>query len=203
MNSSITAIVFDIGNVLLKFDYTLAADRLKQKNSLTQLPDRDEVVEIKNLYESGRLTREEFLARVRPLFADLGTDEEFMAIWADIFEVNEPMVEFVQQVAGRVPIYLLSNIGCIHLEHIRRQYAFFQQFDGGVFSYQVTCAKPEPEIYVRATESLRLEPSTTLFIDDLPENIEEATRQGWRGLRYQFQKHADFLSAVRRLGLTD
>ena len=76
----IDAVIFDIGNVLLKFDYLVAAHRLMKHNGLTELPDRAPIVAAKELLEGGRIDRAEFLRRVRPEFSHAGTDEEFVAM---------------------------------------------------------------------------------------------------------------------------
>lgn len=198
----IRAVIFDIGNVLLKFNYLVAAERLRLINGLTELPERDPLVEAKALLEAGKLSREEFLQRARAAFCHREDEASFLEIWEDIFHPNLPMVDFAGGLRGRLPLYLLSNISCIHREYIFRRYEFMGIFDRGAYSYELGCLKPERVIYERAAQLLDIEPGETLFIDDMPENIEAASEFGLRTLLYDFRKHDAFLREVAALGLT-
>jgi putative hydrolase of the HAD superfamily len=198
----IEAIIFDIGNVLLKFNYLIAAERLRLINGLHELPERDPLVAAKNLLEAGQISREEFLHRARASFAHREDEASFLEIWEDIFHPNFPMVEFARSLHRRLPLYLLSNISCIHREYIFRKYDFMQLFDRGAYSYELGCLKPEPIIYERAAQLLRIDPANTLFIDDMPENIEAAQNFGLQTRLYDFRKHDDFLQSLTGLGLT-
>lgn len=76
-------------------------------------------------------------------------------------------------------LYYLSNwdlysIGC--------QKEFFEplisKFDGGIFSYQVKCQKPEVSIYNILIDRYHLDPSKCIFFDDREENVETAKLVG-------------------------
>ncbi len=197
----IDAVIFDIGNVLLKFDYMIAARRLMAHNGLAEVPAREPIVAAKEALEGGRIPRAEFLRRVRPEFSHTGSDAEFLAMWEDIFEENRPMTRFAVGLAARgVPTYLLSNISCIHHEFIFRRYPVFATFRDGVFSYRAGSLKPEPRIYEIAIAQFGVDPARTLFIDDLAPNIAEAERQGWRGLVYDHRDHAASAEKLRAFG---
>ncbi len=43
--------------------------------------------------------------------------------------------------------YIFSNTNDLAIEHIRRNFPFFQNFDGYIFSYEVKSMKPGPAIY--------------------------------------------------------
>jgi epoxide hydrolase-like predicted phosphatase len=198
----IEAVIFDIGNVLLKFDYMVAARRLMALNGLAEPPDREPIVQAKAALERGRIDRTEFLRLVRPAFAHTGSDEDFLAIWEDIFEENELMTQFAMQLMERgIPTYLLSNISCIHHEYAFRRYPAFQCFRDGVFSYKAGALKPESRIYEIAIAQFGIEPRRALFIDDLEENIEAARALGLRGLVYDYREHAVAEEALRGLGV--
>lgn len=198
----IEAVIFDIGNVLLKFDYMVAARRLMALNGVIELPDREPIVEAKAALERGEIDRAEFLRLVRPAFAHQGSDEDFLAIWEDIFEENEPMTQLAVHLAeGGIPIYLLSNISCIHHEYAFRRYPAFQSFRDGVFSYKVGALKPESRIYEIAIAQFGVEPGRALFIDDLEENIAAARALGLQGLVYDHRDHGAVEQVLRKLGV--
>lgn len=197
----IDAVIFDIGNVLLKFDYLVAAHRLMAHNGLAELPDRAPIVAAKELLEGGRIDRAEFLRLVRPEFAHAGTDEEFVAMWEDIFEENRPMTRLAVALAAHgVPTFLLSNISCIHHDFIFRTYPVFRTFRDGVFSYRAGALKPDPRIYEIALAQFGIDPARTLFIDDLAPNIAAAEAFGLHGLVYDHHNHLATADRLRELG---
>ncbi|MBT8082631.1 MAG: HAD-IA family hydrolase [Gammaproteobacteria bacterium] len=44
--------------------------------------------------------------------------------------------------------------------------------------------KPEPQIYEYLLDAYQLEPTDTIFIDDLPENLDAAASLGIRTIRF-------------------
>jgi FMN phosphatase YigB (HAD superfamily) len=198
----IDAVIFDIGNVLLKFDYLIAARRLMEHNGLAEQPDRERIVAAKAALEGGEIDRAEFLRLVRPEFSHTGSDADFIAMWEDIFEENEPLTRIAAALAEKgVPTYLLSNISCIHHEFVFRQYPVFATFRDGVFSYKAGVLKPEPRIFEIALAQFEVDPARTLYIDDLEENVAAAERAGLRGLVYDFRDHAAAEEKLRGHGI--
>jgi len=151
-------------------------------------------------HETGRSTREDFVRIVREAFAHDGPEDHFMEIWTRIFQVNTPMVEWARSMHGKVPLYLLSNIGCIHHDHIFEEYDFFRTlFDDGVYSYKAGVMKPERRIFEIARTQFGVDPSRTLYIDDLEENVRGAESIGFLGHHYDPSHHHRFEERVREL----
>ena len=48
---------------------------------------------------------------------------------------------------------------------------FLQEFDGGIFSYEVQSIKPEEKIYRLLLERYRIRPERAVFFDDRPVNV--------------------------------
>lgn len=198
---NIEAVIFDIGNVLVRFDYYRAANRLIELNGLEELPDRDEIVAAKEALESGRLARDEFLKVLRREFQHTGSDESLVAIWEDIFDENEAMTKVAITLSAHLPVYVLSNISCIHHEYLFRKYPVFSTFRDGVFSYRVGCLKPDPRIYLETVRALDVTPEKTVFIDDLEANIAAAEAAGFIGILYDHEHHTNAEERLRELGL--
>jgi len=199
----IKAIIFDIGNVLLKFDYQIAFKAIAAYTgeispaliSLLEPLNRD--------FEAGAINRGEFVRRVGEAIEFGGTEPEFVAAWEAIFVENKPMKELVGQLRERYPLYLLSNIGEIHHEYIFRTFPVFESFADGVFSYLAGCLKPDPEIYEIAARQFGVEPGETLFMDDMPANVEGARRAGFQAVLYDANAHEEFLKELARLGVVE
>lgn len=198
----IRAFLFDIGNVLLKFDFSIA---MKKTLALSEVRDLVEATaqldRIKLGYEEGQIDRAAFLRGVFDVLQYRGTEAEFVTAWEDIFTVNEPMVALVERLHGRVPLYLLSNTNDIHYDYFTRRYEFFTRFSGGTYSHVARAAKPGREIYEIAQRQHGLDPATTFFIDDLLPNIETARALGFQTHHYHHAEHGALLTAIAAAGL--
>ncbi len=198
----IRAFLFDIGNVLLKFDFSIALRKLATQG---EVADPVEVMaridQIKLAYEDGQFDRAAFLRGAFDVLRYRGTEAEFVAAWEDIFVPNEPMVALVEKLHGRFPLYLLSNTSDIHREFIFRRYPFFSCFTAGTYSYEAKASKPGREIYGIAQRELGLEPASTFFIDDLLPNIETARTLGFNAHHYHYDQHAALLAQMADIGV--
>ena len=132
----IRAFLFDIGNVLLKFDFSLA---LRAVAELSEVHDETEILaridRIKWSYEDGQIDRAAFLRGVFDVLRYRGTEAQFIAAWEDIFAANTPMFALVEHLAKTHPLYLLSNTNDIHRDYIFRTYPVFARFTDGTYSY--------------------------------------------------------------------
>jgi|SRR6266853_480778 len=198
----IRAFVFDIGNVLLKFDFSLAMTKVAAQSEVRDPVDvLARIDQLKSGYEDGQIDRPAFLRGVFDALRYRGTEAEFSAAWNEIFEPNEPMIALLEKLRGRFPLYLLSNTNDLHREYFFRRYPFFSYFAAGVFSYEVRASKPNRAIYEIATRQLGLEPATTFFIDDLLPNIEAARAFGFRAHHYHCDRHDRLLADLAELAI--
>lgn len=189
---SVPAFVSDVGKVLIDFDFASAARRLAEK-----CPHPAETVltlfdGIKGPYEDGRINDEEFVREGMRLTGFTGTAEEFIAIWCEIFTENEPMKASLAALAGRVPMYLLSNTSGLHKDYFWRTYSIFQPFSGGVYSHEARCSKPGEAIFRHTIGKFGIDPARTFYVDDLLPNIETAARLGFQTFHYSLAKHRQF-----------
>jgi len=198
----IRAFLFDIGNVLLKFDFNIALRRLAERGEVSDPVDVvARIDQIKLAYEDGQMDRAAFLRGAFDVLRYRGTEAEFIAGWEDIFVPNEPMVALVEKLHGRFPLYLLSNTSDIHREYVFRQYPFFQCFTAGTYSYEARASKPNRAIYEIAQHQLGLEPAATFFIDDLLPNIETARALGFLTHHYHYDQHPALLAQLAAAGV--
>lgn len=195
----IRAFLFDIGNVLLKFDFSVAIRKIAAQSDVRDPVDAvARIDQLKSGYEDGQIGREAFGRGAIDALRYRGTSEEFFAAWNDIFEPNEPMVTLVEQLHGRFPLYLLSNTNDAHCDYFLNRYPFFSRFKAGIFSHEVRASKPNRAIYEIATRQLRIEAGETFFIDDLLPNIEAARAFGFLTHHYHYENHASLLDELRQ-----
>jgi 2-haloacid dehalogenase len=83
-----------------------------------------------------------------------------------------------------VPCYALSNMEPDAFAIRRDRFAFMNWFDGHVISGLEGVAKPDRKIFDLLLERYRLDPGSTVFIDDVPRNIEAARELGLLAIRF-------------------
>jgi FMN phosphatase YigB (HAD superfamily) len=181
------SVVFDLGNVLLDFDYSKVAAKMLH---FCDLP-REELIRALNQspllhrYETGLLTTQQFFEEVVRVSRFSGTFQDFQPIFADIFSPVLEMVDLHRRLRSRsVPTYVFSNTNEIAIKHIRATYPFFGHFDGYILSYEHRAMKPEPAIYAVVERETRHRAAEILYIDDRHENVEQGTARGWRTIHH-------------------
>lgn len=181
--------LFDIGNVLVHFDFAKAARRLAERSEAA--PDGIEALlePIKVDLESGRMSDDAFITQGIARIGFAGSRTEFAEIWSDIFTENRPMIALVDRLAGRHLLYLFSNTSALHRDWLFGRFPVFARFDGGVYSYEAGCSKPHEPIYLEAVTRFGLDPAGTIYIDDLPENIAAGERLGFATHHYVVGRH--------------
>ena len=81
-------------------------------------------------------------------------------------------------------LYFLSNMPVPYARELEQKHTFLEHFDGGIFSGDVLCSKPDPGIYSLLQSSYGLVPGSTVFIDDLKVNVDAARALGWKGIHF-------------------
>ena len=82
-------------------------------------------------------------------------------------------------------LYYLSNMPVPFARTLEKNHPFLSWFDGGIFSGDVQSIKPEASIYQLLQSRYQLVPDQTLFIDDMPVNVQAARACGWQGIHFE------------------
>ncbi|MBL7973838.1 MAG: HAD family phosphatase [Candidatus Kapabacteria bacterium] len=178
--NSITTILFDLGGVL----YDINMKRTQDSLSLLAGSEIDYSIasqhDVFSLFESGKITAQEFRDGLRTAYNITATDDELDAAWnALLVGVIPNRIEMLQRVKTKFRIALLSNINVIHHNRIDDEVKeLFAQFDTLFLSYDVGMRKPNEDIYRHALAELQATPQEVLFIDDSPLNIYTAQKLG-------------------------
>jgi 2-haloacid dehalogenase len=176
-------VVFDLGKVLVDFDYGIAARRLAEKSTANADEVRAVIDQTALLfrYESALMTTEEFFNEVKSRVGFRGDFEEFAAPFGDIFAELPEMISLHAEIrALGLPTFILSNTNDIAVSHIRRRFPFFVNFDGYILSYECGALKPHARIYEITEQRTGCRDAEILFLDDKPENVEAAAQRGWQ-----------------------
>ena len=191
------ACIFDIGNVLVRFDFEIAASKLRARSLNSSDEARSAVEHLKLRYENGDLSRQEFDSKAIETLGFQGSVSDFEAIWQEIFFDNPAIEPLVKQIAVRHPLYLLSNTSDLHLEYLLKRFPVFRYFKDGVYSFSAKHSKPDPEIFEIAIEHFGVIASKTLYIDDLEPNIQAARKAGLITFHYDLRRNEDLSEFLR------
>jgi HAD superfamily hydrolase (TIGR01509 family) len=196
------AVVFDLGKVLLDFDYGIVARRLaahggREAEQIRLLLDQSPLL---FRLESGQMTNTEFFREVAALTGFTGGFDEFAQIFGDIFAAIDPMIDLHAQLRARgVPTFIFSNTNELAVRHIRASYPFFAHFTDYVFSHEAGSMKPDPRIYEVVEQRTGGRGAELLYLDDRKENVDAGAARGWRVVHHQSPETT--IAAVRAAGL--
>jgi glucose-1-phosphatase len=186
--TSNSIVVFDLGKVLVDFDYSIAARKIAAR-STKQLPDLGHFLgssPVLARFESGLLARQQFFAKIQEITGFTGNVNEFSDDLADIFLPIQPMIELHEELLQRgFKTYIFSNTNDIAIEHVRQNFPFFKHFDGYIFSYEVGAMKPDAKIYEAMEKMSGRHGAEIIYIDDRPENVEAGAARGWRAILHE------------------
>jgi HAD superfamily hydrolase (TIGR01509 family) len=195
-------VVFDLGKVLLEFDYSIAARHLAARGTVTPEMVHKFIGQSPLLfrYETGLMTKDEFYKAVCAETGFKGDLKEFSHIFGDIFAPMDPMIELHAKLKQRgVPTFIFSNTNELALEHIRQQYPFFHGFDGYILSYEHGAMKPHAKLYEVVERVTKRRKQQLLYIDDRPENIAAGAERGWQVILQEMPEKT--LAEVKKTGL--
>jgi FMN phosphatase YigB (HAD superfamily) len=197
-----TVVVFDLGKVLVDFDYSIAARKIADQSQKSPAEIQALIAQSRFVidYETGRLTRREFYERVREAAGFRGTLGEFGEFFADIFAEIPPMIELHAGLHRRgVPTYIFSNTNDLAIEHVRRSFPFLRDFNGYIFSYEVGAMKPDAKIYEALEKLAGRRGSDIVYLDDRPENVAAGAARGWRTILHETPEKS--CAAMEEMGL--
>lgn len=177
--NSIQTIIFDLGNVLIKIDYTRFLKNLSLDGRYNEKEIYNLLVEPTSLYEKGIIDSRTFYEKAINKISINVDYEYFYNAWCSVAsEVVEGMEEIVEKLNNVYPLYLLSNTNEAHLEYILDKFRILKYFREMFLSYKIGSMKPEQKIYKVMLEKLNVNPKEILYIDDKLENLEAAKEFG-------------------------
>ena len=197
-NKKYSVIVFDLGMVLLPFDYNIALERLEKIEKtfgVNYLNHYKANYETHRQFERGDISEDEFLKRIMVVFKGRLDRETFKKIYSEIFTVNEEVVALLPLLKRNYQLLLLSNTNSIHKEYGWKNYVFIKYFDKLFLSHEIGSVKPEEKIYRAIENYTNLPPEQHIFIDDVKEYVEAAAKLGWDGI--QFTNYQGLYAALK------
>jgi HAD superfamily hydrolase (TIGR01509 family) len=197
-----SVLVFDLGKVLVDFDYSIAARRIVPLCSSPTDPATffSQHTELLNRYELGKLTTQGFFDQIKAATGFSGEQAEFNTFFADIFTPIQPMIDLLVELKKtKLPAYIFSNTNDLAVEHIRKRFPFFSDFDAYVLSYEHGAMKPAAKLYQIVEQMSGRRGAEIFYIDDRPENVQAGVARGWQAVLHESPESTR--EALQKLGL--
>jgi 2-haloacid dehalogenase len=187
-NGRPTAVVFDLGGVLLDWNprhlyRKLFDDTAEMERFLNEVC----TMEWHHAHDLGVPPEQ----NAPPLIAQHPDQADLIWAWTQRSEemVSGPIEESVEILrslkAAGVPCYALTNMESWTYPGRRERYPFLRCFDGTVVSGFERVAKPDPRVFELVLERFNLDPARTLFVDDSRVNVEAARRAGMQAIEFE------------------
>lgn len=181
-------VLFDLGNVLVYLRLERFWDALHEPDAGRRQRVGHELREMGKVYEGGRMTTVEFKREALRIVGNQAAADIERAFLGVLPEPVEGMEELVRKVSGQASTALVSNTNPLHVDHCLRTVPSLRHLNRLYLSYELKALKPDPAFYEGVVRGEGVEPSTMLFIDDLPENIAGANAAGMQGIVFRGTK---------------
>lgn len=196
-------VVFDMGNVLARFDVHAHAARFTKDPAEQQLlvervfrsvewaqMDRGSI----SIPEGVRRLEETVPDCIRPYARGYVTD--WYAHFTPIPDMEKLVIRLKEQGYG---CYVLSN-AAPNVHAYESVLPVFRHFDGKFFSADYGVLKPDARIYRKFLEVFSLRAEECFFVDDMNTNIEGAIYEGFSGFVFRFDPE-ELMLALRSEGV--
>jgi FMN phosphatase YigB (HAD superfamily) len=180
-------IIFDLGRVLVDFDFKKVIRRLKRYTPLSekQIHQYFTQTPLWDAFERGAVEPKDFFLQLsNALHLNKLTYKEFAPLWNRIFTEKHDSVSILQRLRGRYRIACLSNVNILHWEHILETHDFIEWFDHPIASYAIGQRKPELDIYRTTLHIAGVAPPHAVFIDDVEAHVLAARSLGIRAHQF-------------------
>lgn len=203
----IETIILDLGGVLINLDYE-KTNRQLGALGLADVYSKAKQIELFDLLEEGKITPTEFYNQFNAL---AGTNHDHTILkkaWNSIL-LDFPIerIRLIEALSKKYSLFLFSNTNEIHIAEV---YKILQKshgienlddyFEKVYLSNTLGLRKPKPEAFQAIINEQKINPATTLFIDDSPQHLVGAKQAGLQTQWLDLGKE-DLHQLVKRLSL--
>ncbi|WP_278539031.1 HAD family hydrolase [Fusobacterium varium] len=178
-------IIFDLGNVLIKY----SPESFLEKNVKKERQEKFIATVFKSKewleLDRGTLSYEDAIEKFVEIIPEDRENLEklFKNNIMDCLAPIEENIEILKKLKKKgYNLFVLSNFHRPAFEQVQKEWEFFDEFDGGVISCYCHLLKPNQRIYELLLARYGLIPEETLFIDDTKINVEKAEKIGMEGI---------------------
>jgi putative hydrolase of the HAD superfamily len=191
------AIIFDLGGVILNIDYnkTISAFKKLGMENFDELFSQAKQSSVFDDFETGKISAQHFINKLLPCLKSGTSPNAVVHAWNEMV-LNVPLekLELLEKLKAKYPVYLLSNTNELHIPVVRKKWAevtdkpMEHYFNHLYFSNEIHMRKPNAEIFNFVAKNEKLNPESTLFIDDSIQHIEGAKKLGYQTIHLKNQE---------------
>ncbi|MEP6673837.1 MAG: HAD family phosphatase [Ferruginibacter sp.] len=188
MSTPIRNIIFDLGGVLLNIDYNKTSSAFKELGfeNFDNMYSQFSADQLFEKLETGTVTEKDFLDILSGVAEKSVRNEEIIKAWnAMLLDFRKESLDFLESLAAKYNLYLLSNTNAIHMNAFHDDFVkqtgknlLDDYFIKAWYSNKIGLRKPNKNIYEYVLKDGKLKAEETLFIDDSINNIEAAMEMG-------------------------
>ena len=177
----INTIIFDFGDIFVNLNKQKEIDEFKK---LGLDGPNEELIQLNDLFERGKITELEFIQGFQKYIPNADIHDIRKAWNSIIGEFPLYRLEFLQKLATKYRLFLLTNTDAMHISRFEHMAGisffsdFYQCFEKVYYSYEMGMRKPQPEIFTTILNKHDLSPKRTLFVDDKKINTDMAESLG-------------------------
>lgn len=181
-------IVFDLGGVLIDFKPEKYLEHIGYSEEevsffTTMIFWSSEWSKYNSSKHDDRRTKENLIKRNPQYASEIENIFNKIDYQYILFEKKDT-VHYLKELKSRgYHIYLLSDLS-IDSYNYNKQFDFFNDIIGGVYSFEVGSTKPNKKNYETLLSKYQLIPEETIFIDDRLENVKAADNCGIHGIQF-------------------
>ncbi len=182
----IKAVIFDIGAVLIEFDWNGFLHRIFDPETAARVYDATWNTEAWRELDTDALpcdTIMQMFTQNAPEYAAQIT--EAMTRVGECAVMQPYAVPWIQKLREKgYQVYFLSNYFPYLIWKCPQALDFIRYMDGGVFSWQEKITKPDSEIFRRLFRRYGIQPEQAVFLDDSAVNIAAAKQLGLHAFQF-------------------
>ena len=144
----INAIIFDFGDIFVNLNKQAEIDEFKK---LGLDGPNEELIQLNDSFERGKISELEFIQGFQKYIPNADVHDIRKAWNSIIGEFPLYRLEFLQMLAGKYRLFLLTNTDAIHISRFEHMVGisffsdFYQCFEKVYYSYEMGMRKPQPE----------------------------------------------------------
>jgi len=190
----IKAVIFDLGKVLIPFDFRRGYQGLEKACSLAaeEIRSRLTATDLVHRFETGLVESADFVAQLSGMLELRLSYDQFCEIWSSIF-LPDPLIpeSLLAGLGRRYRLLLLSNTNAIHYTMLERTYPLLRHFHDTVLSYRVRAMKPAPAIYREAIARAGCRPEECFYTDDIADYVDAGRREGMDAVQFESRQQIE------------
>jgi putative hydrolase of the HAD superfamily len=182
---NISSIIFDLGGVILNINPQLTVDRFRAIgfSGIETFLDHYRSLGFMADFQTGRITESQFYDEIWKESGLVISNQVIKEAWnAMLLDYPLNRIAKIKELKKNYKLFLLSNTNIVHYQDFAFRVPSVSQlsdlFDDVYYSHEIEKSKPNADAYEFVLEANKLKAETTLFLDDLPENIATAKELG-------------------------